>query len=276
MKSYLLIIIFSFFSIANSFGKSSIIAEVTHIDMLNKNFTLKPIDSNTPSITATVSDCDLLVGYLNKHIQATLDDETLPIRLSSISPSNPEHDRIINEINLSYPQSKSPSLIKIGDPLPPLALYNQEGNLVTNKDLLGKIIVLNFVFTRCSLPTMCPAATQKMAELQKLARNEFLPDDISFVTITFDPQHDTPGVLNQYSRAYDIDSSNYFFLTGDPETIMRLTRMFGVYSISDRGTTNHTMKTAIIHKNGTLAYTISTADWKPKGFLNIIKKILRV
>lgn len=170
----------------------------------------------------------------------------------------------------------SHSIIKIGDFMPSFTLYNQDGKTITQKDLLGKIVVLNFIFTRCGVPTMCPASTKKMVELQKLVHDNRLSNNVSFVTISFDPIFDTPAILKKYAEAYKIDLSNYSFLTGDAEVIKNLTRLFGVYTISEKGTINHTMKTMVINKNGKVIYGACKIDWQPKTFLQIIKKNLQV
>jgi len=169
----------------------------------------------------------------------------------------------------------SQSLIKIGDPIPQFALYDQFNCSVTNKDLGGKIVIMNFIFTRCGAPTMCPAATRKMEELQNLIKNQSLQNDVQFVTITFDPDNDTSKVLNQYAQGFNIDSSNYSFLTGDPEVIKRLTKQFGVFTVSEKGTINHTMKTVIIDKTGMMVYETSKIDWQPRTLFSIIKKALQ-
>lgn len=170
--------------------------------------------------------------------------------------------------------SKPNAILKIGDPIPPFSLYNQNGKLLTEKDLSRKIIVLNFIFTRCAEPTMCPAATQKMTELQKLIRNNALEKDIHLATISFDPTFDTPPILNQYAQAHKIDSSNYSFLTGDTGTIKNLLHRFGVHTVSQKGTIIHSMKTVIIDKSGTIVYLTPQRDWQPKILLKKIKSFL--
>lgn len=277
---WLLYLIVLFFSIDVSLGKTSIIGEVTKIDVGTSSFTVKPTDPDGPAITVKVAPGDLNTNYLNKKIKATLVTEVNPAELQEIWPYDPEFERRVKEINLTYLASSltpnAPCLIKIGDTIPPFALYDQNGSTVTHKDILGKMVVMNFIFTRCGVPTRCPAATRKMAELSKLVRDRFLQDEVRFVTISFDPQSDTPGVLNQYARGYEIDLSNYSFLTGDAEMIKRLTRIFGIFAVTEKGTINHTMKTVIIDKNGTVVYGISETDWQPTTLFDVIKKILKV
>lgn len=179
-------------------------------------------------------------------------------------------------INTVWASSYSNCPIKIGDRIPEFRLCDQNGGSVTDKDLAGKIVVMNFIFTRCGAPTMCPESTRKMRELSDLVKKELLQKEVWFITISFDPGHDTPEVLGQYARGFNIDLSNYSFLTGDAEVIKRLTRLFGVYTISEKGTINHTAKTVIIDKAGRMIYESSKVNWEPKVLLGVIKKTLKV
>lgn len=168
------------------------------------------------------------------------------------------------------------SLLKKGDPIPSFVLHDQNGTTLRHSDFNGKIVVINFIFTRCGAPTMCPSATKKMGELASLVREQSLQNDVRFVTISFDPEHDTPEVLAQYAKGFSIDLSNYSFLTGDAQTVNRLTKTFGVATVSENGTINHTMKTVIFNKMGNMVYATSQVDWKPKALLAIIMKNLKV
>ena len=103
-----------------------------------------------------------------------------------------------------------------------LTLTNQLGQEVSlNKDLKGKVLVVNFIFTNC--PTVCPKLTQNMAVLQ----NAFLkknPDFVQFVSITVDPWRDSVPVLRKYADAYNADHDRWWFLTGDSESIFDYAR----------------------------------------------------
>lgn len=166
--------------------------------------------------------------------------------------------------------------MRVGDPVPGFILQNQAGDAVDFKERLGKVIVMNFIFTRCGMPTLCPAATQKMKALQGLVKDEGLQGGVQFITISFDPKNDTSEVLQRYAEGFKIDLLNYEFLTGDEEVIKRLVKAFGVFTVNEKGTINHTMKTVVIDKEGILRYENTNADWDPKIFLEAIKKFKKV
>lgn len=278
MKKYLFVaLILSVYGASEVFAKLPIICEVKGVDADTGCLTVVPVTPAGPSITVKVGPSDLNTNYLDKKIKGTLITEFNPLQLQDIRPYDPEFEKQVNEINQMYlPDSLTPqslSRIKIGKPIPPFALYDQNGNPMTHKEVDGKIVVMNFIFTRCADPTLCPAATKKMGELQKLVKKQALHNNVKFVTISFDPENDTPEVLSQYAKGFEIDLSNYSFLTGDPEMVKRLTKLFGIFTVSKKGTINHTMKTVVIDKTGKVIYESSKANWEPEKLLAVIKKI---
>lgn len=100
---------------------------------------------------------------------------------------------------------------------PKFQLTDQKGNVFTSESLAGHVWVADFIFTRCAGP--CPLMTQNM----KNVHDEFSDaEGLRFVSITVDPEHDTPDVLRKYARRFKADSERWFFLTGDRETIFDL------------------------------------------------------
>ncbi len=104
-------------------------------------------------------------------------------------------------------------------PVGDFALTERAGQRVRQTDLLGKVWVASFVFTRCTGP--CPQVTGTVARLQgELAG---VPD-LLFVTFTVDPEHDDPAELTRYADAFGADAQRWLFLTGKQEEIYRLLR----------------------------------------------------
>lgn len=87
------------------------------------------------------------------------------------------------------------------------SLRERSGKILTKQDLLGKVWVANFIFTRCKGP--CPLLTKNMATLISE-----LPEEIHFVSFSVDPEYDTPQVLSQYADSYGADKDRWLFLTG--------------------------------------------------------------
>lgn len=159
---------------------------------------------------------------------------------------------------------------EIGENLPDFALYDQDGKVVSGARFRGKKILLNFIYTRCPIATMCPAAVAKMMTVQRLAA-EASVKDLELISISFDPEHDTPGVLRAYADARGIDTSNYSFLTG-PETAIRdLLTQFGVIAEEMKGPLiQHSLATLLIDERGRIVDRADGTRWEPAKFLNRI------
>lgn len=103
-----------------------------------------------------------------------------------------------------------------------LTLTNQLNHEVSlNKDLKGKMLVVNFIFTSC--PTVCPLLTDHMSLVQKafIKKN---PDLVQFVSISVDPWRDSPEVLREYANRYHADHDRWWFLTGNSDSIFDYAR----------------------------------------------------
>jgi len=155
---------------------------------------------------------------------------------------------------------------EVGEELPGFALFDQTGAVVQSARFRGKQVMLNFIFTRCPVATMCPAATMKMMEAQRLAREAGVPN-IEFVSITLDPTYDTPGVLKAYADARGIDTTNFSFLTGPERAIKDLLAQFGVLTSFDGNIINHTLATVLINEQGRIVHRFDGSAWEPAAFV---------
>jgi protein SCO1/2 len=102
-------------------------------------------------------------------------------------------------------------------PVPDFSLSDQDGQTVQRKDLLGHIWIASFIFTRCT--SFCPQVTATVAQLQPEILQQ---QDVLLVSISVDPDHDTPAVLKEYSKKFGADTKRWRFLTGDQEKVYRL------------------------------------------------------
>jgi cytochrome oxidase Cu insertion factor (SCO1/SenC/PrrC family) len=103
--------------------------------------------------------------------------------------------------------------------VPDFTLIDQRGRPFRKTDLAGKIWIANFIFTNC--PDECPLMTAELAKLEADLADVL---ELRLVSITVDPQHDTPPILSQYAARFQADPERWFFLTGDKGTIYWLAR----------------------------------------------------
>jgi protein SCO1/2/putative membrane protein len=97
----------------------------------------------------------------------------------------------------------------------PFSLTRESGKSFTEKDLEGKLWVMDFIFTRCSGP--CPLLSRQMAKIQ-----EKLPEGAGLLSITVDPEYDSPEILSEYAQRFNADPSRWLFLTGKREDVYRV------------------------------------------------------
>ncbi len=160
---------------------------------------------------------------------------------------------------------------EVGEALPGFALFDQSGRVVDSTRWRGKQIMLNFIFTRCPVATMCPAATAKMMSAQKLAREAKVPN-LELISITLDPAYDTPGVLREYADARGIDTANFSFLTGPETAIKDLLTQFGVIAEFDGDMLKHTLTTLLIDDQGRIVHRADGSLWEAKDFVAKMKR----
>lgn len=102
-------------------------------------------------------------------------------------------------------------------PIPQFELVDQEGRPFTNADLEDEILLVGFIYTSC--PDICPATTAQMRSLQQTLAREGLADQVELLSITVDPEFDTPERLRAYAQVYEADTANWRFLTGRPNHV---------------------------------------------------------
>jgi protein SCO1/2 len=154
--------------------------------------------------------------------------------------------------------------LKPGDPLPPYTLTNQDGRAFTTADFRGRVLVLNFIFTRCPLPDFCPRESTALAAAIKQLRRSG-PTNFHVVSVSFDPEHDTPKALAAYGRRYGHDPSEWTFATGSFDNIQPLGSHFGLYF--SRAVTpdnmNHNLRTVVVQPDGKVSDIILGNRWAP-------------
>jgi protein SCO1/2 len=103
--------------------------------------------------------------------------------------------------------------------IPPFNFNNQEGKAITPKDLDGKIYVANFFFATC--PTICPKMTDQLVRVQNTFSNV---DDLKILSYTVNPEHDSVTVLKEYATKHGANSKQWWFLTGNKDSIYAIAR----------------------------------------------------
>ncbi|MGB5817868.1 MAG: SCO family protein [Saonia sp.] len=133
--------------------------------------------------------------------------------------------------------------------VPSFTFLNQDSLLITDKDYLGKVYVVEFFFTTC--PTICPIMNKNLVEIQEDFK-EF--EDFGVASFTINPENDTPRVLKEYAERYGITNLDWHLLTGDREAIYDLANSgFNIFAaeVPDApGGFEHSGMFALVDKKG--------------------------
>jgi protein SCO1/2 len=163
-------------------------------------------------------------------------------------------------------------LSKIG-PAPDFTLTTQDGQPLSLANLRGKVAVATFIYASCT--DTCPLLTAKMAGIQKRLGSDF-GSRVFFVSVTVDPERDTPEVLGRYARAHGANLDGWAFLTGSPAQIREVSRSYGIFvKKQEHGDVDHTFLTSIIDPGGTLRVQYMGVRFDPEEMLRDIRSLLR-
>ncbi|HEX9112468.1 MAG TPA: SCO family protein [Terriglobales bacterium] len=138
-----------------------------------------------------------------------------------------------------------------GRRVPDFSLTDQNQRSVSLHDFAGKVVALDFVYTRCPLPDYCYRFSNNFGRLQKRFAGR-LGRDLVLLTLTFDPVHDQPEKLATYAQTWKANPEVWHFLTGSPDDVRRVCSWFGVEFWSDEALLTHTLHTVIIDRQGNL------------------------
>ena len=156
---------------------------------------------------------------------------------------------------------------------PGFVLLDQEGNRFDSSTLLGKVVAIDFIYTTCT--DVCPLFTAKFADLQNRLNKEHATK-VFFISITTDPEVDSPKVLKAYANRYGADFRNWAFLTGTEEQLKPVWKAFGIHVIrKDRGLVQHTSLTTLIDQKGIRRFNFFDENWQIKDVLKDFSALLR-
>ena len=158
-------------------------------------------------------------------------------------------------------------------PAPEFRLTSQDRTQVALADLRGKVTVVTFIYTFCA--DTCPVLTPMMSFIQDQLGTDF-GAKVAFVSITVDPERDTPEVLKEYAQAFGANLAGWSFLTGPSQVIREVAGRYGVFaSKSTDGNVDHTFLTSIIDLRGVLRVQYLGARFDPDEFRRDLLSLLQ-
>lgn len=163
------------------------------------------------------------------------------------------------------------------NPLLDYKFTNELGQAVSFDDFHGQALAVTFFYTRCPLPDFCPRLSRNFQEAsQKLEAMKNGPTNWHFISVSFDPEFDTPETLLNYGKSYHYDPAHWSFLTGPQDKIAELAHGAGVEYDASGGTINHNFRTLIVNGQGHLQMIFPTSGDLSDQIVSEILKATRV
>ena len=155
-----------------------------------------------------------------------------------------------------------------GDAVPNFTVLNQSGRTIGLHQFRGKVLLMTFIYTRCTLSDYCPRMSQNFAEIDKaLAADPRLYAQTHLLSISFDPKYDTPAVLKSYGSAYTGRYVHETFEHWDfaAPSLAELPRMEQYFDLGvtpgPNGILQHSLATLVVGKDGKVVAFYPTNDW---------------
>lgn len=175
----------------------------------------------------------------------------------------------ITWVKLKDTKPTQESALPVLGTVPEFTFQSQTNQVVSKKDLLGKIWIADFFFTRC--PGPCPAMSSRMAELQAAIAKA--GGNVHLVSVSVDPTFDTPAVLEQYAGRYNADPKWWTFLTGEPAKITEFVQKGMMLPLAKDGEDMpiHSQKFVVVDAEGRIRsyHDLDDPELVPKVLLDI-------
>jgi protein SCO1/2 len=183
-------------------------------------------------------------------------------------------------------QSANPSampgvvIAKEGDEVPNFTLRNQDDREIRIHNYRGKALLLTFIYTRCPVPEYCTLISDNFAQIDReLGQDPELYGKTHLLTISIDPEYDTPKVLRSYGAAHTERYQNetfahWEFASGTSEQVKEIAQFFGLTYFPEKDQIIHALRTVIVNPDGKVAKIYSGNEWKPEEVVSELKKAL--
>jgi protein SCO1 len=162
--------------------------------------------------------------------------------------------------------------LEVGDKMPDYSFTNSLGQKMSLKDFSGQAYAFTFIFTRCPFPTFCPRMNMNFAAAyEQLSQMPNGRTNWHLISISFDPDFDTPARLAQYSESYKPDPKKWSWVTGAMIDIDAIAEQVGLIFSYENNTFNHNLRTVVVDKNGIIRQNFRGNEWKPE---DLVKEIV--
>lgn len=169
--------------------------------------------------------------------------------------------------------AKGAGRLPVVGPAPDFTLSTQAGERLSLGELRGKVVAITFIYATCK--DTCPVLTAKMATLQQRLGAAFGPR-VQFISITVEPEVDTPAVLDAYARRFGANPAGWSFVTGTPAEIADVVRSYGAFARrAAPGEVDHLFLTSLVDRGGMMRVQYLGYRFDPEEMLRDVRSLLR-
>jgi protein SCO1 len=167
-----------------------------------------------------------------------------------------------------------------GDSVPDFDFRNQSDKMIRLRQWKGKVLLLTFIYTRCPLPNFCVRMSRNFADIdEELRKDPKLFAMTHLLSVSFDPQYDTPAVLRSYGGAYTGQYTKETFAHWDfaaptQQELPKVLQFFDVGATPEKDKTiTHSLSTVVIGPDGKIFKWYPGNEWTPDQIVQDVKKL---
>jgi protein SCO1 len=152
-----------------------------------------------------------------------------------------------------------------GDLLPDQPFLSEQGLTNRFSDFRGRSVALTFIFTRCPMPAFCPLMSKNFARARKeLLERSGAPTNWQFLSLSFDPDHDTPEILSRYANSYRAGNDDRWLFGVLPSVVLaELQRQLNLIIDKEGGSLSHNLRTVVLDLRGHIWRQFDGNEWTP-------------
>lgn len=164
--------------------------------------------------------------------------------------------------------------VEIGETVPNFDLVDQNGAPLNLSEYRDSAVLVTFIYTRCPLPNFCPLMSNRFSELQDKLSKKY-PGKVHLISVSFDPQYDTPSVMKEYGKHFAARSKTWSLATGTQQQVDRVAGLFGLIKEREGDGYSHDLRTALISPDGKLVHIWRSNVWTTEEVQSMLSEVLR-
>jgi protein SCO1/2 len=165
--------------------------------------------------------------------------------------------------------------LNIGDLMPDVPLRGDDGRIVRLRDFRGKALAVTFFYSRCSEAKFCPLIGRKFDTVQTLLARLEESERCHLLSVSLDPEHDTPEMLSAYARGYAADGKLWTFATGAEGDLRKLGDTVGLEYKRVGERIDHNLRTVVLDGSGRIRRVFRGDEWTPQELVADLRTTAR-